>query len=184
MVFHAKADGRALGNGAQALAGVNGKREELVSAQLARHDVNADDVHAKLLGGLDQAARAFQFLLQPLIKVVGHHESGDAAAAGGQVVLERPDAVSGGQRVFVLRVEQVRAGEVQFDMDLGAFRAERFHAGPTVRLAGDLEMKVAAAHRPFLAGRGAASGPAKGSIPAETARPVVLMKLRRERVRV
>ena len=108
-----------------------------VPAQFARHDVNADDVHPELLGGFDQAARAIQLLLQPLIEVVGHHEGGDAAAAGGQVVLEHLDALGGGQGVFALRMEQVRTSEVQFDIDLRAFRAQRLHAGPAIRQPGD-----------------------------------------------
>ncbi len=153
VVLHAKADGRAVGDLAQALAGVDGEGEELVPVHFARHDVNADDVHPERLGRLDQAARALQLLLQPLVEVVGHHEGGDAAAAGGQIVLEHLDALGGGQGVFALRVEEVGAGEVQFGIDLGALGAEGFHAGPTVRLAGDLEMQIAAADRPLGFGR-------------------------------
>ena len=77
---------------------VDGERKELVPAQFARHDVNADNVHPERLGRFDQAARTFQLLLQPLVKAVGHHKGGDAAAAGGEVVLERLNAVGGGQR--------------------------------------------------------------------------------------
>jgi hypothetical protein len=153
VVLHPEADRRAFGDCAQALAGVYGEWEELVAVQFARHDVNADGVHPELLGGFDQGARAFQFLLQPLLQIVGHQEGGDAAAAGRQIVLEHADAVFGGQCVFALRVKQVCASEVQLDADLGAFRAERFHARPAIRQAGDLEMNVAAANRPFLLGR-------------------------------
>ena len=58
-----------------------------------------------------------------------------------------------GISLVALRVEEVHTGEVQFDLDLGGLGPKGFHASPTVRLTGDFEMGIAAAHGPLLVGR-------------------------------
>ncbi len=105
-------------------------------------------------GGLDKTARAVEFLIEALVKAVGHHESRNAATGGGQVLFESLDALGGGKAVFPLRMKQVGAREVEFDVDFSAFRAERFHGGPTIGQAGGFQVQVAAADGPFPLLRG------------------------------